>query len=69
VTSYSASVVKIFSVTSSLLGYEIKKIFFYFEKRYISAGVVVVNSKVVGLALGANPTIASYNPTGNLVIF
>jgi hypothetical protein len=28
---------------------------------YYSAGVVVVNSKVVRLAPGANPTIAGYN--------
>jgi hypothetical protein len=44
---------------------------------YYNAGVVAVNLKVIGLAPGANPTIASYNAsvvkiysaTGSLVRF
>jgi hypothetical protein len=34
---------------------------------YYNAGVVAVNSKVVGFAPGVNPTIASYN--ASVVIF
>jgi hypothetical protein len=51
-SSYNASVVKVYNATSSLLSFEIKNNFFYFENAlaYYSAGVVVVNSKVVVLA-------------------
>jgi hypothetical protein len=36
---------------------------------YNNAGVVAVDSKVVGLAPGANPTITSYKATNRLVHF
>jgi hypothetical protein len=65
IASYNASAVKIYSATSSLVRFENKNIFFYFKKtlnptRY-SAGVVAVNSKVVGLApdFGVNQLIIS----------
>jgi hypothetical protein len=55
-SSYNASVVNFYNDTSSLVRFEIKNIFFYFEKTlyiaYYRAGVVAVNSKVVGLVLG-----------------
>jgi hypothetical protein len=46
--SYNASAVKIYNATSSLVRFG-KKFIFYPEK---NAGVVVVNSEDVGLALG-----------------
>jgi hypothetical protein len=53
---YSANVVNFYNATGSLARFENKNILFYFEKRssvaYYNAGVVAVNSKVVGLALG-----------------
>jgi hypothetical protein len=36
---------------------------------YHNPGLVVVDSKVVGMAPGANPTAASYNATSSLVRF
>jgi hypothetical protein len=49
--SYNASAVKIYNATSSLVRFEDKNIFFYFENdlAYYNAGVVAVNSKFVGL--------------------
>jgi hypothetical protein len=42
---------------------KVKKTFPAFKNAlvYYKAGVVVINLKVIGLAPGANPTIASYN--------
>jgi hypothetical protein len=55
--SYKASAAKIFNATNSLVRFENKKVFFYFEKRsslihMYSAGIVVVNLEVVGWASG-----------------
>jgi hypothetical protein len=57
--NYNASAVKMYNAASSLVRYEIKNIFFYSEIRSSllqNTGVVVVNSKVVGLAPGVNLT-------------
>jgi hypothetical protein len=54
IASYKASVVNFYNATTgSLARFGNKNIFFFFEKRYCNAGVVAVNSKVVGLATGS----------------
>jgi hypothetical protein len=62
--SDNASVAKTYNATSSLVCFENKNIFFYFEKTlwptYFNAGVVVVNFEGEGLAPEPNPTIVSY---------
>jgi hypothetical protein len=54
--SYNASVVKIYNATSSLVRFENKNIFFYFEKTLLPtttlALYLVVNFDVVGLVPG-----------------
>jgi hypothetical protein len=61
IVSYNASVVKIHNTTSSLVKFEIKNIFFYFEKccslRHTTLALYVdAKSEVVGLAPAVNYT-------------
>jgi hypothetical protein len=48
---YNASAVKIYNATNSLVRFENKDVFFYFEKRssLLKTGVVVVKLEVAGL--------------------
>jgi uncharacterized membrane protein len=64
IISYNACAVKIYSATSSLVQFVNKIIFFYSLKNaiaYYNTDISFVNSEVVGLGPGANPTIMSYN--------
>jgi hypothetical protein len=50
ITIHNASAVKIHNASSCLVRFESENIYFYFEKRFTLAGVVLVNSEVVRLA-------------------
>jgi hypothetical protein len=67
ILSYSASAVKIYNAACSLVRFESKRIIFNTKNAlhtYYSAGVVVVNLKVVELApafLDLDPTVGTFS--------